>query len=873
MSLIHHPSSGTWPKSRASAVPDAEMQMLRVELAESRRQFESILRSLSGLFYRCELEAPWRMSFVSDGVQLLTGYDPRDLDTQIGWAGLVHPEDRAAVEDAVGKAVAEKRAFDLTYRITHKSGETRWVAERGQAIYEDNGNPLFLEGVINDISGRKEADELQRTMLARWRQTLDAIPQMVWTMAADGTDEFYNAQWANFTGFHIGGTENLGRLDLVHVDDRNRVSAIWKEKFATGEPYEAQYRLKHVGGGYRWVLSRGQPELDSNGAPVRWYGTCTDIHDEVLGREALQASEAVSRSMIEATPDCISMLDFAGNIEFFNRAAIDCVGRDTAARLLGRPWAEAFSPASVRRAARASIHSAVKGRSSRFSGRQVQGGEERWWDVAVAPITNELGQLTGIVSIARDITHQKTAEDRVRWAANHDPLTQLPNRALFQQTMDRALSEARTNGNALTVLMMDLDDFKRTNDALGHDAGDALLVEFAMRLRETVRPDDMVARLGGDEFAVLLQGAHQREEIESAVRTILSRLKAPWDFEGNHLDLRTSIGASIFPFHGNTRAEILKNADIALYVAKTAERGGLRIFESAMRAENQKRSSMLSLARDAINEGTILPFYQPKVDLRTGKLDGFEALLRMEHPQNGVQTANTIAAAFEDGAIAAEISDHMIATVIADMRRWTASDVPFGHVAVNAGAAELRSPAFAERLLDGLSRAKLPPSSLQVEVTETVFLGRGAEYVQEALRMLSAEGIHIALDDFGTGYASLTHLNHFPVDVIKIDRSFIEKLYTSSHDATIVRAVIKLGRSLGIKVVAEGIETEIQAEFLRKHRCHSGQGYLFGRAVSASTAQTLAANWDNRRPANDKNAGMGNPVTTPPLLRNKSNPN
>lgn len=819
---------------------------LRDELVESRRLFQSVLDNLSGLFYRCELQAPWRMSFVSEGVEALTGYDRRELELQCGWSNIMRVEDRGAIESAVAEAVSQGRGFDLVYCIIRKTGEVRWVSERGHAVYNDEGKPLFLEGVIADISGKKEADELQKTMLDGWRRTLDAIPQMVWTMAGDGTDEYYNAQWFHFTGCRIGEMEGLARSDLVHNDDRSRVMALWNEKFAKGEPYEAQYRLKHVSGGYRWILSRGEPERDSNGNTIRWYGTCTDIHNEVLGRQELQTSEAVNRSMIEASPDCISLLDIDGNVEFLNRAAIEALGLRSAARLVGRPWAAAFPPPFHGPAVMA-ISQAALGRTGRFTAAQLKPRGQDWWDIVVAPISGEACNLSGLISVARNITHQKTAEERIRWAANHDPLTQLPNRALFQRTLDRSLAAGRKSGTSVTVLMMDLDDFKRTNDALGHDAGDALLTEFAIRLRETVRVDDIVARFGGDEFAILLQGVSTKEEIEAAVQSILACLKAPCEFDGKLLDIRTSIGASTFPLHGRTPAELLKHADIALYVAKRSGRGVLRIFQPTMQADAQNRLSMLGLARDALREDRIVANYQPKVDLGTGRLDGFEALLRWKHPRKGLQTPDTIAAAFQDGVLAAEISDRMIQSVIADMRQWTDAGVCFGHVAVNAAAAEFKSCTFAEKLLEGLRRANLPTSCLQLEVTETVFLGRGAEYVVDTLRELSLEGIQIALDDFGTGYASLSHLNKFPVNIIKVDRSFIDNLETSDHDAAIVRAVIKLGRSLGIKIVAEGIETQRQAVFLRKHRCHSGQGYLFGKAVPASTVPSLITTWDESR--------------------------
>jgi EAL domain-containing protein (putative c-di-GMP-specific phosphodiesterase class I) len=340
----------------------------------------------------------------------------------------------------------------------------------------------------------------------------------------------------------------------------------------------------------------------------------------------------------------------------------------------------------------------------------------------------------------------------------------------------------------------------------------------------------------------------KKEEIQAAVAAITEALREPCAFDGKLLDIKVSIGASSYPAHGASRGELLKNADIALYVAKGAGRGVLRIFEPHMRAEAQNRISMLSLAKDALSNDWIRPFYQPKIDLRTGRLDGFEALLRWNHPSKGVQSPDSIAAAFQDMALAAEISDRMVEAVISDMRRWRDEGVPFGHVAVNAAAAELRRGGFAEMLLERLQRANLPSEAMQVEVTETVFLGRGAEYVQDAIRELAAEGVQIALDDFGTGYASLSHLNHFPVSTIKIDRTFIGRLEESDHDAAIIRAVISLGRSLGIKIVAEGVETRQQAEFLKRHRCHSAQGYLYSRAVDATAVPDLAASFSNSAP-------------------------
>lgn len=842
-------------------IADHVDETIHDELRESRRLFESVLQSLSGVFYRCELEAPWKMSFVSDGLTELTGYTQEDLDRLDGWSGIMRVEDRQSVETAVAEAVAKKTGFDCCYRITVKSGRTRWVKERGHAVFDTSGRALYLEGVVTDISDRKRADDEQKSMLDRWKRTLDAIPQMVWSMAGDGSDEYYNAQWGHFTGCRLDGT-GLTRAELVHEDDRARVLSLWQEKFVSGEPYEAQYRLKHAQGGYRWILSRGEPEKDAHGKTVRWYGTCTDIHEELLARQALQASEAVNRSMIEASPDGISLLDNQGRIRFINRAGMDALELPGPDPIAGRLWASIF-PSSFRALARTEFATAMAGGLGRLTVTQGTEAGQKWWDVVIAPIDGNGDKPDGLISIARDITHQKTTEERIRWAANHDPLTLLPNRALFQNTVDQVLREGRSGGSSSAILMIDLDDFKRTNDALGHDAGDAVLLEFSSRLRASVRSDDTVARLGGDEFAVLLVGLSNQEDVEAAGRSILASLRTPCLFDGKLLDIRASIGASIFPLHGQDRTELFKHADVALLAAKSTRRGGLRVFEPAMRAQAQKQLSMLALARDAIVTNRILSFYQPKVSLRSGRLDGFEALLRWKHPTQGLQNPDTIAAAFTDGILATEISDRMIQSVVADMRWWEDSGIEFGHVALNAAAAEFKNGRFAEKLLKELREANVATCRLQLEVTETVFLGRGAEHVEDTLRALAQEGIQIALDDFGTGFASLSHLNRFPVHVIKIDQSFIDKLETSEHDAAIARAVIKLGRSLGIRIVAEGIERQSQADFLRKHRCHSGQGFLFGKAVHPSEVPGLIANWSQ---GNSFGAPLKEPVRKPRRL-------
>ncbi|MFN3388301.1 MAG: putative bifunctional diguanylate cyclase/phosphodiesterase [Allosphingosinicella sp.] len=710
-------------------------------------------------------------------------------------------------------------------------GRAMTQAEWYMAIFGCWG--LFVLSLL--LYRRRQAEAFAAALTEQSRKTLDSIPQMVWSMGDDGS-EYYNSQWGEFTGVAPEDVDALRRMDLVHPEDRERAAQAWKRSFSEGTPYEAQYRIQHRDGGYRWVLSRGLPERDAAGKVVRWYGTCTDVHDQVLATQALDAAERLNRGIIDALPDAVLLLDLDGTCVFANRPAAEGYGLAAPEQLLGKHLFHRM-PAAMRPAAESALATAQRGRFRRVT---VLGADNRWWDSVVAPVLDAGGNLLRIVVAARDVTEQKQAEEKARWSANHDSLTGLPNRSVLQDRIDRAILKAQADGSAFTLLLIDVDEFKRINDTAGHDAGDALLCTFAERLRASVRASDTVARLGGDEFAVLLRGVGTDAAARAAVDGILAALRQPYVHAGRIFDCDASIGAAVFGLHGTGRTELLKNADVALYAAKNAGKGNLQLFAPEMRNEIQKHASMIALAKDALKSRRILPYYQPKIDLRTGRIEGFEALLRWRDPQKGVQLPGVIAAAFEDLSVAAEISDRMVEGVIADVREWRRRGVPFGHVAINAAAAEFRRGDFADRLLERLHAGSVPVEAIQLEITETVFLGRGAECVEQALKALSAAGIKIALDDFGTGYASLSHLKQFPVDIIKIDQSFVRGVEEEGDNASIIDAVINLAGSLGIEVVAEGIETEAQQRFLVERGCDYGQGFLYSPAVPPAEAAALA---------------------------------
>lgn len=544
---------------------------------------------------------------------------------------------------------------------------------------------------------------------------------------------------------------------------------------------------------------------------------------------ALYESETLSRSILDASADCIKILSSRGEIELMNAPGLCAMELSSLDLVLGRYWPSLW-PEEMRASVRAAIDQAKAGSPARFTGYCPTAlGSPRWWDVVVTPMHADGGDVVRLLTISRDVTECRTAAEELRWASEHDALTHLPNRRAFETRLRAATSRAGQNGTAIGLLLIDLDHFKHVNDTLGHAAGDALLENFGQRLKTVFHAKDYVARLGGDEFAVILHAVDSEAQLLTAGQAISESLSRPVAFEGRMLTSGASIGGAMYPRDANCATELLKHADTALYALKGSGRGGTKLFRGYMREELQKAASQLDLARRAIASRALVPVYQPKVELSSGRIAGFEALMRWRHPTRGLQLPDLIAEAFKDYVQASAIGDQVQLAVFRDMAELRQHTLSLGRVSINAAPAEFLRDDYAERLLERLSQYGIAHEEIEVEVTEQVFFDRGTKFVRRALEVLHDAGVSISLDDFGTGYSSLAHLRDFPVDVVKIDRSFVSCVNTNAEIAAIVTAVISLAASLSIEVIAEGVEVAEQVAFLRERGCQYAQGYFFGR--------------------------------------------
>ena len=436
----------------------------------------------------------------------------------------------------------------------------------------------------------------------------------------------------------------------------------------------------------------------------------------------------------------------------------------------------------------------------------------------------------GYVATHEDITEALRATAQIEFLAFRDPLTGLPNRAAFQRAYDDAVAAAERGGEMFGLIMIDVDHFKDINDTLGHDAGDALLKALAGQLKRAFRHGDTVARLGGDEFAIVLRDLKSETDMTRPIEVLQGLLRAPIEHAGQSFTICASIGAAVHGDPDDDPTHLLKNADVALYQAKYDGRNRSVVFRPSMRTEVEKRVELLREVRLAIGQGEFELFYQPVVDLAANAVAGFEALMRWRHPEQGVLPPAAFMAAFEDNDLSLQLGEVAFEGALGQMRAWLDQGVEFGRVAINISSAQFRTGRLAEDIADKLERWNVPADRLTIEVTENVYMGWGAEVVSETVKRLHETGVLIALDDFGTGYASLANLRQFPIDRLKIDKSFVQ----NSQDDAIVRAVINLGSSMGMKVVAEGVERPDQLATLTQYGCDQVQGYHFAKPMPAT---------------------------------------
>jgi diguanylate cyclase (GGDEF)-like protein/PAS domain S-box-containing protein len=559
----------------------------------------------------------------------------------------------------------------------------------------------------------------------------------------------------------------------------------------------------------------------------------------------LECSEKLYRYLVDSSPDIIYTLDRDGNFTFVNDRAQKLLGFNPD-DLIGKHYSVLVHDEDIERARYVFNERRVGERASRNVELRLKSlrdnDQERTFENTLMTISfNSMGMYSlgkevakreffGTYGVARDITDRKRAEELISYQAYHDILTDLPNRILFKDRLGLAVIQAKRNDSELAVMFVDLDRFKLVNDTLGHVKGDELLQMVASRLKDCLRRGDTLARLGGDEFTVVLPELRDRQDAEIIADKFLDSLRHPFFLDGNEVYISASIGIAVYPIDGESIDELLRHADIAMYHVKAQGKNGHSFYECSMLDASYQKIALEHSLRHALEQDELQMYYQPQVNALTGQIVGAEALMRWNHPERGLLTAGEFLPFAEDNGLMVPISDWMLEALCRDLTRWNEAGGESLRLSLNISPLYLDRHDFFDKISGSLSHYGIPLSQIEVEITENICI-RNPQHAIEQLNRLSQLGVSIAIDDFGTGYSSLSYLHRFPVNTIKIDQSFIKEIKRDDGHFPVVLAIISIARGLGLKIVAEGVETATQVRYLQQSGCSTMQGHFYHKPL------------------------------------------
>ena len=602
--------------------------------------------------------------------------------------------------------------------------------------------------------------------------------------------------------------------------------------------FENNHRLRCKGGHWIWVLGRARIIYDENGRAVRMVGTHTDITEE----KELQLKYSHQAQILEQIHDAVISMDLNGFIQSWNRGSEILFGY-CANEITGRHFSLLF-PEHDHKGYEKAI-SELQGKETFRSEvlLQKRSGERLYTSLTFSRLKNENGETMGYVSYVHDITEQKKAEvvlleqkNTLRYQAHYDALTQLPNRILFFDRIERSIQKTRRSGREFALFFIDLDKFKHINDSLGHSIGDRVLRVAAKRIEESIRREDTLARLSGDEFTVIMEDLNHPVDASLLAEKILGVLQKPMYIDEYTLYISGSIGISLYAQDATDAESLLKYADTAMYKAKENGRNTFAFYAAEMTAYALERMAMKTSLKEAIEKGELVLRYQPQVDAVTEEVIGIEALVRWQHPTKGLITPDTFITLAEETGLIVDIDRWVMRTALREVAEWHREGLLPDVLALNLSVKHLEGHRFLEEIQTCLDTFGFRPEWLELEIPEGQVMKNHRDSIMK-LQKLHAMGIGISIDDFGTGYSSLSLLKRLPINRIKIDRSFVRDLPGDEENRAIVRAIIALAKSLKLQIIAEGVETEAQKTFLVENGCSHIQGYYYSRPLSSGQMQ------------------------------------
>ncbi|MEA3410687.1 MAG: EAL domain-containing protein [Pseudomonadota bacterium] len=794
--------------------------------------------------------------FWSDEVYLIFGLSPRSIEPDPDtFRRHLHPQDRERVRKAIKSALEGYGAYDARFRIVRPDGEVRHVHSQAKIVYDKGGDAAVMAGTLLDETEHWRFDLAGELNLDKYRALIETTSDLVWEVDANGVFTYCSPKAEEFFGYPADEVLGKTPFDFMPKPEAVRVQEVYRSIIEKQRPFSGLENINVHRDGHEVVLeTSGMPFFDVRGDLAGYRGIDRDITRRKQTERKVRNQKKLLHTVLDGVRESIMVIDPDHNMLLMNKTARESMQLHAVSDPQHPKCYEVFR----------GVHAPCHGEETPCplntvisSGEPAtvvhvctgENGLVRYLELVATPVPGTGDAPEGIIETARDITPQFLTQQRLEdqkevleRLAHHDTLTGLPNRLLFLDRLQQAIGKARRNNRHLAVLFIDLDKFKPINDNFGHATGDVVLKIVARRLRDGVREEDTVARLGGDEFTVVVEDLNRSEHASVLAQKLIRVLQEPVEVEGKSLSVSASVGISLFPQDGETASELLSNADAAMYKAKHERRGTLRFFTEDMTERAFERVLMEAHLRRALERREFVLYYQSEVHLRTGALIGLEALVRWEHPEMGLLPPARFVPLAEDTGLILDLGEWILRTACARMAAWRRSGLKLARVAVNITANQLQDEGFPPMVDRILFETGCLAEWLELEVTENILMEQKSKSPR-VLDTLTSLGIHLALDDFGSGCSSLADLARSPLSKLKIDGTFVRGVAPGSPESAIAHAAIAMGKSLGLEVIAEGVETEAQKAFLRSAGCYEVQGYVYGHPMPEEDMRSKMENW------------------------------
>ncbi len=766
----------------------------------------------------------------------LFGCDGDDLVGESTEKVFASREDFLAFGSHAYTALEKDGVFKEDLLLRRKDGSQFWAALIGRAV-DPAQPPEGSVWVCVDISERKETELHLQESEQRYRTLADTGQALVWTSDTNKLCNYFNQPWLDFTGRSLKQELGNGWAEGVHPDDYQRCLETYVSAFDQRQRFSIEYRLRRHDGEYRWIQDDGCPRYNSRGEFIGYIGHCLDITERKRIEQELIASEQRFRGAIESMRDAFVLIDVEnGGVLIWNRAADHLFGYRQE-EMLGRPLVSLLAPSR----AREELVNVLKDLVDKGEDTSVEKllelsvlnkfGREIPIELSFAPLQH-CGKWY-VSCIARDIRERNYYLAQLERQSNYDDLTGLPNRNLLTDRLSQAIARCDRHQKQLAVLILNLDHFKKVNDSLGFAIGDDLLLKMTSRLQLILRNEETFARFGSDQFVILQHPIVEPQEAAVLAKRILEAFSEPFTINaGQEIYLSASIGITLCPSDGSSTDELLRNADAAVFRAKNLGGNRFCFYTQDMNAAALADLEMEALLRRALERNELVLHYQPQVDLRTGKINGAEALLRWVRDGEELVPPQQFIPLAEKSDLIIDIGNWVIDAACKQLRVWRDEGLRDLRVSINISTRQFQSGNLPDEVARALARHEVLPQYLMLELTESMLMARPEDSIVQ-LREIKRIGVGISLDDFGSGYSSLAYLSRFPIDALKIDQSFVRDIATEPTSATIATSIISLAHRLNLQVVAEGVENDMQMGYLRMNQCDNMQGFNFSKALPA----------------------------------------